>query len=156
MSPPASRPRHRCAAAWLCLALLVGLAGCSAALAPGTDDARPPALEEIRIENHDTTDRAVSVLVVENGSVVRWEEFHLDARSTGDELDAATLDAGEMNGPHGEYAVYVRAGNTTRRADLSDGRVGSLATDCTEQGGRVRLEFTVAESGTVTRKLGCE
>lgn len=146
---------YRRAAALFCLALLVGLAGCSAALAPGTDDPRPPALESVRVENHDTTDRVVSVLVVENESVVRWEEFLLDARSAGDDLDAATLDAAALNGTHGEYAVYVRAGNATRKADLTDGRIESLADDCTEQGGRVRLEFTVTENETITRKFGC-
>ncbi|WP_135851280.1 hypothetical protein [Halorussus salinus] len=156
MSPHTGPSSSRRAAAWLCLALLVGLAGCSAALAPGTDDSRPPALEEIRVENHDTTDRMVSLLVVENESVVRWDEFLLDARSAGDELDAATLDAAALNGTHGEYVVYVRAGNATGKADLSDGRVGSLAEDCTEQGGRIRLEFTVTENGAITRKLGCE
>jgi hypothetical protein len=138
-----------------CLALLVGLAGCSAAFAPGTDDLRSPALESVRVENHGTTDRVVSVLVVENESVVRWEEFLLDARSAADELDAVTLDAGRLNGTRAEYVVYVRAGNATRKADLSDGRVGSLASDCTERDGRVRLEFTVTENETITRKFGC-
>ncbi len=156
MSPNTGSSPDRRAAPWLCLALLVGLAGCSAALAPGADEQRPPALESVRVENHDTTDRVVSVLVVENESVVRWEEFRLDARSAGDELDAATLDSTTLNGTRGEYVVYVRAGNATRNVDLSDGRAGSLATDCTEQGGRIRLEFTVTENGTITRKLGCE
>ena len=153
-----ARPRLRSAVAF---ALLVALAGCAGtsgfgAFRFGADRSPAPGLYEVVVDNQDDEPHDVSVVITDNGSVVRWTSFELGTLLAKTPSGRAVRPP-KPTGSRGQFVIHVRIdGASTRTVDLTSGRFESMAEDCARHGVASQIEVKLRANATTDLLFGCE
>lgn len=91
---------------------IAGLAGCSAIASVRSESA--PELGRITVENADTVDHVLHVLLQRSGDPVHWSSHRLEAIQPPEdeddhgEIDGAVLDDSAWAGETGQWTAYAR------------------------------------------------